>query len=159
MSYKSDKVISTIKKNIILYIILWLIITIVLIAPITYTFVNTNVNGNLSIFSFSNELIPSILKFTTIMEMFSPKYLTPFIQTFLISTVIYCIAIGKGISKTLPKSKYDKIEHGSSDWCTDGEQYKVLSRKSGLILAKENYLPLDKKGNTNVLIVGRIWNR
>ena len=57
----------------------------------------------------------------------------------------------------LKMKKYRDIEHGSSDWCEGGEQYTVLSKKEGIILAQKNYLPVDKKGNVNVLIVGRIW--
>ena len=33
----------------------------------------------------------------------------------------------------------------------------VLSKKEGIILAENNYLPVDKRGNVNVLVVGRIW--
>ncbi len=29
----------------------------------------------------------------------------------------------------LSKNEYADIEHGSSDWCEGGEQYKVLSNK------------------------------
>lgn len=54
----------------------------------------------------------------------------------------------------MPKHRYDNIEHGSSDWSENGEQYQVLSKKSGIILAENNYLPLDKRGNVNVLVVG-----
>ena len=38
-----------------------------------------------------------------------------------------------------------------------GEQYSVLSKKKGILLAEKHYLPVDKRGNVNVLIVGRIW--
>ena len=55
-----------------------------------------------------------------------------------------------------PKSEYENIEHGSSDWSQNGEQYRVLSKNNGIILAENNYLPVDKRGNTNVLVVGRI---
>ena len=48
------------------------------------------------------------------------------------------------------------MEHGSSDWSKNGEQYRILSDRKGLILAQNNYLPLDKRGNVNVLVVGRI---
>lgn len=157
MSYKTDKVVSTIKKNIWVYIILWLIVAIVLIAPATYVFVNTNINGKINTGGFINEIIPAILKFTTITEMFETKYNTPFMQTMAVYTIVYIIILARSISKILPKSEYDKKEHGSSDWCIEGEQYKILNKKNGLILAKENYLPLDKRGNLNVLIVGRIW--
>ena len=36
-----------------------------------------------------------------------------------------------------------------------GEQYQILNRNKGIILAEDNYLPLDKRGNVNVLVVGR----
>ena len=38
-----------------------------------------------------------------------------------------------------------------------GEQYQILSNKAGIILAEKNFLPVDKRGNVNVLVVGRIW--
>lgn len=60
-----------------------------------------------------------------------------------------------GFAKTAPKNAYSDIEQGSSDWATKGEQYKVLSRNKGIILAENNYLPIDKRGNVNVLVVGR----
>ena len=60
-----------------------------------------------------------------------------------------------GFVRTAPKNEYSDIEQGSSDWATRGEQYKVLSPKKGIILAEGNYLPVDKRGNVNVLVVGR----
>lgn len=159
MSYKTDKVVSTIKKNIWVYLILWLIITIVLIAPVVYAFVNTSVNGKINTALFIEEVVPSILKFTTITEMINPKYLLPFIETLGVCTLLYVYKIAQTIKKTLPKSEYDKKEHGSSDWCAEGEQYKILDKKNGILLAKDNYLPLNKRGNLNVLIVGRIRYR
>ncbi|MCI8620767.1 MAG: type IV secretory system conjugative DNA transfer family protein [Clostridia bacterium] len=59
-----------------------------------------------------------------------------------------------GFVKTAPKNEYTDIEQGSSDWASKGEQYKVLSNKKGIILAENNYLPVDKRGNVNVLVVG-----
>ena len=47
------------------------------------------------------------------------------------------------------------MEHGSSDWSEHGEQYRILSKNKGIILAEDNYLPVDKRGNINTLIVGR----
>lgn len=156
MSYKTDKVVSTIKKNIWVYLILWLIVAIVLIAPTVYAFVNTSVNGKINATSFLREVVPSILKFTTIVEMPNEKYFVPFIETLGVFTAFYVFKIAQTIKKTLPKSEFDKKEHGSSDWCAEGEQYKVLDKKNGILLAKDNYLPLNKRGNLNVLIVGRI---
>ena len=62
-----------------------------------------------------------------------------------------------GIIRAIPKHEYSDIEHGSSDWCEGGEQYKILSPNKGIILAEKNYLPVDKRGNVNVLVVGRFW--
>ena len=58
------------------------------------------------------------------------------------------------MSKLRPEGSFEGIEHGSGDWAQKGEQYKILSRNEGILLAKKNYLPLDKHGNVNVLVVG-----
>lgn len=70
---------------------------------------------------------------------------------------IYGLAALVGIGKAYPKHEYQDIENGSSDWSEGGEQYKVLNRKKGIVLAEKNYLPVDKRGNVNVLVVRRFW--
>lgn len=70
-------------------------------------------------------------------------------------TFVYAIFMFIGFMRTAPKNEFTDIEHGSSDWANRGEQYKILSRTKGIILAENNYLPVDKRGNVNVLIVGR----
>ena len=35
-----------------------------------------------------------------------------------------------------------------------GEQYQILNNKKGIVLAENNNLPVDKRGNVNVLVVG-----
>ena len=69
---------------------------------------------------------------------------------------MYLLIIIVSIIKNAPKNEYSDIEHGSSDWSQRGEQYQVLSKNKGIILAENNYLPVDKRGNVNVLVVGRI---
>lgn len=76
-----------------------------------------------------------------------------FFTTLMEFTIVYLIAMGVAIMRAWPKSEYDNIEHGSSDWCQNGEQYRILSPKTGILLAEKNYLPLDKIGNTNVLVI------
>lgn len=142
------------KKNILIYLVVWLIVAILLVAPITYTFSEARIQNMNWVTAIISNLVDNILKFP-IMVIFENEYITDFIEGMKYYSLIYWIAVVIGINKTLPKSKYDNIEHGSSDWCENGEQYKVLSKKSGLILAKDNYLPIDKTGNVNVLIVGR----
>ena len=39
----------------------------------------------------------------------------------------------------------------------DQEENIEFNNKKGIILAESNYLPVDKRGNINVLIVGRFW--
>ena len=68
--------------------------------------------------------------------------------------LIYLAFMLVGFLKAFPKNEYDQIENGSSDWAEGGEQYKVLNKNKGIILAEKNYLPIDKRGNVNVLIVG-----
>lgn len=70
-------------------------------------------------------------------------------------TAVYIIVMFIGFVRTAPKNEYSDIEQGSSDWASKGEQYKVLSSRKGIILAENNYLPVDKRGNVNVLVVGR----
>lgn len=63
------------------------------------------------------------------------------------------------VIKRAAKGDYENIEHGSSDWSEGGEQYSVLSKTKGILLAEKNYLPLDKAGNVNVLVIGGSGSR
>ncbi len=76
------------------------------------------------------------------------------IKTVLLISIIFALV---GIAKAFPKHEYQDIENGSSDWSENGEQYKVLSKNKGIVLAEKNYLPVDKRGNVNVLVVRRFW--
>ena len=78
-----------------------------------------------------------------------------FISILIVFTIFYMIFFFIGFFKSAPKNEYSDIEHGSSDWSQRGEQYRILSKNKGIILAEDNYLPLDKRGNVNVLVVGR----
>ncbi|MBR3697323.1 MAG: hypothetical protein IKM97_03550 [Clostridia bacterium] len=69
----------------------------------------------------------------------------------------YGLFVFIGIARAFPKHEYEDIENGSSDWSENGEQYQVLSKNKGIILAEKNYLPTNKRGNVNVLVVRRIW--
>ena len=88
---------------------------------------------------------------------FSTDYFSMFwnIERFFI--MVYLLFVMIGVARAFPKHEYDDIEHGSSDWSENGEQYRILSKKSGIVLAEKNYLPVDKRGNVNVLVVRRFW--
>ena len=82
------------------------------------------------------------------------KYIGIFGKSLLYYTIFFIVLSIIGFMKSKPKGDYYDIEHGSSDWSQGGEQYKVQNKNKGLILAEDNYLPIDKRGNINTLIVG-----
>lgn len=88
---------------------------------------------------------------------FTETHFPLFLDMLKVTFVVYIFFILVGLSKAFPKHEYEDIENGSSDWCENGEQYKVLSKNKGIVLAEKNYLPLDKRGNVNVLVVRRFW--
>lgn len=85
------------------------------------------------------------------------EYITEFFGLLWKFSAVYIILMFIGFTRTAPKNEFTDIEQGSSDWANKGEQYKVLSKNKGIVLAENNYLPVDKRGNVNVLVVGRIW--
>ena len=145
------------KKNLkyfIFALVLWVFAEIVLIAPIAYTISESYVNGKFDIALFIEDFITNIVSFSSITKVFAHNVIGTFGTWTLGFSIILAIAFGIGAYKSRKRSKYQDIEHGSSDWCEGGEQYKVLSKNSGILLAENNFLPLNKVGNINVLIVG-----
>ena len=152
-----DNFIIYIKKNkalLIITFLIWLFAIIFLIAPIAYSISEATINGAFSMEIFMEQIIPNISSFNSITKIGKSGASAIFGKSILYFTFIYMIMEGIGLYKGRKKSEYDTIEHGSSDWCQNGEQYRVLSKNNGLILAEENYLPTNKIGNVNVLIVG-----
>ena len=93
--------------------------------------------------------------FGTLGNIFSKGAAGTYFSTLLIVTIFYSVFFFIGFVRSAPKNEYSDIEHGSSDWSQRGEQYQILNRDKGIILAEGNYLPVDKRGNVNVLVVGR----
>ena len=81
-------------------------------------------------------------------------YMGAYFKSLVVFSIIFAIFFIVGVARSAPKNEYTDFEHGSSDWSKNGEQYTVLSNKKGIILAENNYLPVDKRGNVNVLVVG-----
>lgn len=156
-----DKIKDTIQKNkkyLIAFSILWLILTIVFVVPLSYSIKNSLVEGSFSLEVFIQNISSSITKpLSLVGEVFKVEYISMFFSVLWKFSLVYIIALIVGIYRARPKSEYDGTEHGSSGWCENGEQYRVLSKKDGIILSESNYLPLSKLGNINVLIVGRFW--
>ena len=134
--------------------ILWVILSIVLIVPGSISIVDSQKGDELFFDVFFNN-IGNVLD--NLGKVFTGDYIGTFAKGELYLTVALFFCAGVGLIKSLPKHEYTDIEHGSSDWATGGEQYQILSPKKGIILAEKNYLPVDKRGNVNVLVVGRFW--
>ena len=157
MNYKVEKIVKNFKKGIILYVIIWLLLTILFIAPVAIAITETqNKYGVFNLAKFFEYFMPAVSNLSSITQIFKTEYIGNFLQSELIFSLLLIVAIIIGLVKTAPKNDYTDIEHDSSDWSEGGEQYKILSKNKGIILAQNNYLPIDKRGNVNVLVVGRI---
>lgn len=156
---KIAKAIKKIKGKLIVSLILWLILIIVFVAPMAIAFKNAyHFVGDERWEALFKTLGEYIVKpWEALGLCITGKAEGHFFSVLWKFTLVYMLAVTIGISKALPKHEFDGIENGSSDWCSNGEQYQILSNKSGIILAEKNYLPVDKRGNVNVLVVGRIW--
>ena len=157
MNYKIERTLKKSKNVIIIVAVLWVLLSIVLVSSITVSIVETTENG---IFNFGNFIEKMFYRITDIGynlgRIFADGYVGVFWKTEGYFSILLLICATIGFVKSMPKNEYTDIEHGSSDWAT-GEQYEVLDRKKGILLAENHYLPVDKRGNTNVLVVGRIW--
>lgn len=158
MNYRIEGAINKTKKYFIIYAILWLFIVMVFIMPMGAGIAEANVNGSFDIgqclTKFTSYALSPLSSFG---KVFTPSYLPSFLGILWKFTFVWVIIAIIGVIKNAPKNEYADIEHGSSDWSQRGEQYRILSNKKGIILAENNYLPVDKRGNVNVLVVGRFW--
>ena len=157
MNYKVSKTLKDNKKSLIIIAILWVILSIVFVAPLGYSIGIACQGGTFDFEIFLENIFTEIASFTSITRVINAAYIGCFGKTLLYFTIVYLIFAFIGLFRSKPKHQYTDIEHGSSDWSENGEQYKILSRNKGIILSKHNFLPVDKRGNVNVLVVGRFW--
>ncbi len=158
MNYKLEGAIRRNRKNFIIYAILWVVIAIVFVSPFSYSAHVAGLDGEFNLEIFIETFGTSITNpFGTLCNLFTSGAVGNFISTLLVVTIFYTVFFFIGFVRSAPKNEYSDIEHGSSDWSQRGEQYQILSKNKGIILAEDNYLPLDKRGNINVLVVGRFW--
>ena len=143
------------KSVFIIVLILWIMLSIVLIAPVSIAWVDAIEKGE---GTFLNNLME--INYQDVLQNLKESYSREYIENtlkcegILAFGLLGCAIIG--MIKTMPKHDYAGIENGSSDWAA-GEQYSILSKNKGIILAEKHYLPVDKRGNVNVLVVGRFW--
>ena len=157
MNYKIEGAIRRNRKNFIIFAILWIFIAIVFVSPFSYSSHVASAEGKFDMTLFLQTFPEAILNpFGTLGNIFSEGIIGDYISALLVVTIFYSVFFFIGFVRSAPKNEYTDIEHGSSDWSQRGEQYQILSKNKGIILAEDNYLPLDKRGNVNVLVVGRI---
>ena len=157
MGYKIKHILKKSKPVFIAIIVLWLLFTFLLIPPFTVANVRASTEGYFNFGVFIEELIGVMGSWgENISTSFSSGYIGTYFRLQGYVILILAFAAVVGMVKSAPKHEYADVEHGSSDWAENGEQYKILSPKEGILLAEKNYLPIDKRGNVNVLIVGRI---
>lgn len=156
MKEKIQRGIKKYKKRFIVIVILWVLISIVFIAPLSISITDALSVGKFSVEIFVETLGKQIVNpFGALGAVLGTTYIEMFWGILWKFTLMYIILMCIGIARALPKHEYDDIEHGSSDWSENGEEYKTLSKNKGIILAEKEYLPVDKRGNVNVLVVGR----
>lgn len=156
MSYKIKNTFKKSKNVLIVIAVLWVSLSIVLVPSVTVSIVESTENGIFNLGDFVEKLFSIMTDIgDNFGKIFTSEYIDVFWKTegYLIIFLLVCAAIG--FFKSMPRNEYTDIEHGSSDWAT-GEQYEVLNKNKGILLAEKHYLPVDKRGNTNVLVVGRI---
>lgn len=154
MNYKIKSALKKSKMALIIALAIWIVLSILLSAPIARSIKEATDTGAFDSDKFFNAIFSyfgSVGSNISNLSSYASIYWK--VEGYVTIGVLLMLVIG--IIKSMPKNEYTDIEHGSSDWA-DGEQYSVLNKKKGILLAENHYLPVDKRGNTNVLVVGRI---
>ena len=157
MHYKIQGAMRRNRKNFIICAILWIVLTIVFVSPLAFSIFQANQGGTFNVTILIQSFATNVMHpFATLGNVFTQGALGNFTSIWVGFSIFYLIFFFIGFVRTAPKNEYTDIEHGSSDWSQHGEQYHILNKNKGIILAENNYLPVDKRGNVNVLVVGRI---
>ena len=154
MNYKIKKAFKDNKKYIIVFLVLWVVLKILLCMPMAVAINNSTHADGFYFSEFIGNFGSEIMSFSSFTKLAQDGVMPIFGRCTLGLTIIFLVFSSIGIIRSKPRNEFKDIENGSSDWSEGGEQYKILSRNKGIILAEDNYLPVDKPGNVNVLVVG-----
>lgn len=149
-----------IKTKLIVYLVIIIVVAIMGVAPFNVSVqegIMASKAGEDFWAVFLTQLFNNIQKPLSCLGQCFSTYFMAYMNTLKWYLLICGFFALIGIIKSIPKHEFQDIENGSSDWSENGEQYTVLSRRKGIILAEKNYLPVDKRGNVNVLVVRRFW--
>ena len=129
MGYKIQGALKKAKKYYIIYAILWLFMVIVFIMPAGAAAKEAIINGSFNVGEFLSKFGTYSLKpLSSFGLVFSPGYIESFWGILWKFTFVYIIIAIIGIIRNAPKNEYSDIEHGSSDWSENGEQYRILNK-------------------------------
>lgn len=91
------------------------------------------------------------------------KYFDEYVYNLKPFSIAYGVAFLIILICKKSEKEYEGVEHGSAEWATGGEEYSVLSKSEGFILAKDHFLPVIPKPpsgkNGNILIIGGSGSR
>jgi hypothetical protein len=130
MNYKIKGAVDNNKGNLIIFTILWLAIVIFIVGPISHSWHIASQGGSLDMGIFIKGLVQDISQpQQTIIDVFADGAGGTFFKIVGGITLVFGLFFLTGMAKTAPKNEYTDIEHGSSDWSRNGEQYKILNKK------------------------------
>ena len=120
-----------IKDKIILGFILWIVLSVIFVAPFSIGWKDALKDSEIfQLDQFIYGAAGNIMHPIKAMQIvFSAQYLDVYLAFLLRFSIIYIIGVTIGLVRAAPKHAYEDIENGSSDWCVGGEQYRVLSKK------------------------------
>lgn len=164
MSKLGDKIsyaVQNAKKYFIFGLILWIVLILFLVLPFSIAYPGAiTEKGDFDLYEFGAQIPDLFFDVSGNLSKLSQKeYFDIFFGAFPKVTIIFIVAYAFAVYWSKHSHNYDEIEHGSADWCTKSEMYKILNRNRGILLAENIFLPLDKFGNTNVLVVGGSGSR
>jgi len=154
------------KFRITIYFIIFIVLTYFVCGTYASTMSQierNNIQGFTFLLYFLKNIFFNLNPITIFKEIFllecSSSTRNIFMDAFKPIFVFFAIIIAILEIKNKLKGDYEDIEHGSSGWA-NGDQYQILNKDTGIILAQKNYLTTDNKFiNKNVLIIGGAGSR
>ena len=160
------KLLRKLKREIKPFLIFYLIFDILIIGTFIYAAHNNqHLTGFFKLSGIFGEFFNDLISFGFVKAIFVD--FIGFATASLYTLVAFIILFILWKIKFATRYEYQGIEHGSSDWSKNGEEFdklddgkEILNKKNGFILSKTHYLGTDLKKvaiNKNVLVVGRFW--
>ena len=144
------------KTKLIVAFAIWIVLMLIFVAPVAIGIGDATGVKGFSITLFIESIMKNLTNpFSALGQVFNEKYIGIFGKTLGCFSLGYLIIAMYGLIKSRPKSEYDTIEHGPSDWCEGGEQTSIPTPTQGIILSQKNSLPVHKLVYLNLFAVGR----